>query len=117
MKLAGNGQRAVATDHDETVDPHLSKGLGDLLGPIGIVVWTAPTGAQQRATFRQHATQRADVELHRATLSHAIPGIEKADELVAKVQFTFADDCSNDRVESRTITATCQNANAHVCTR
>ena len=84
-------------------------------GPSGLVVRAAAPGAQQGAALRQHAAQRPHVERHRSALAHAIPRVEEPDQLVAIVELALANDRPNDRVESGAITATCQNADAHVC--
>ena len=41
------------------------------------------------------------VERHRPALTHAVPRVEKADQLVAVVQLALADDRPDDRVEAR----------------
>ena len=88
--------------------------VGDLLRAVGVVVRAAPPGAEQRAAARQHAAQRAARRAAScAVRMHAVPGIEEADELVAVVQLTLADDGADDRVEAGTIAATCQNADTH----
>ena len=116
VQLAGDGQRTVATDDDEAIDAHVTKRRGDLLRAVDVVVRTTPPGAQQCAALGQHAAQRTNVERHGAPLAHTVPCIEEADQLVAIVELALSDDRPDDRVESWAIPATCQNADAHVCT-
>ena len=91
-ELEGDGQRTVAADHDERVDPHLTKRRRHLLRPARIVVWTTPACAQQRAALWQHPAQRPHVERHRPTFAYPIPRIEEPDQFVAVVQLALADD-------------------------
>ena len=117
MQLARDGQRAVAADHDQRVDaPCRANVAATCSGPSGSSYGLPRRVPSSVPPFGQHAAQRAHVERHRAALEHAVPGVEEADELVAVVQLALADDGPDDRVESRAIAATCQNADAHVCT-
>ena len=99
VQLAGDGQRAVAADDDQPVEPELGEGLLHPLDAVGVVVRAAPLGAEQRAASRQHPAQRADVELQVAPLEHTVPGVEEADDLVAVVDLALADDGADHRVQ------------------
>ena len=57
VQFACDGQRAVAADHDQPIDPHVAKRRRDLLGPVGVVVRAAAAGAEQRAAPGKHAAQ------------------------------------------------------------
>ena len=56
-ELARNREGTIPADDDETVDPHVAKRRGDLFGPVRVVIGTAPPGAQQGATLREHSAK------------------------------------------------------------
>jgi hypothetical protein len=81
-ELAGDAQRPVAADHDETVEAHV--GHRGRTRRHRRVVERAPTaGAEHGAAARQRAAHRLDRERHRAALHHAVPRVEEPDDLVA----------------------------------
>jgi hypothetical protein len=114
VHLAGDAQRAVAADHDEGVEPHLTECVDHALGTARMVVRAAATCAEQGAAAGQHAAQRRHVERHGATLHHTVPGVEETHQLVAVHGLALADDRSDDGIQAGAIATTCQDPDSHV---
>ena len=112
-ELLGYTQCVLAADRDQRVDASILDVRPDSVQPTVDLVRVGPRGPQDGATACQDPADIGKTQRTNQALQRALPAITEAHELIAVRLDSPCHRRPDNRVQSRTISATCQHSDSH----